>query len=396
MLGIDEDKVNVNGGAIALGHPIGASGARIVGALVHELRRRGGGLGVRRDLLRRRPGRRDRARSQRLLAQPDGRAARRFFDLDKTLMAGSSRDAVRARRRPARARQPAPARALGPRAPALPAARRDRRADRRGAARSRASCSPASPRATSSAWGPEVLAAILPRIYPQMLDEVHAHQDAGPADLHRQRRRQRLRRAAGARCCGWTAGSAPATRSTPTAAFTGGSTAPSSTARARSRRCRRFAAEHDIDLAASYAYSDSASDLPMLRAVGNPVVVNPDPALAGDRQGGGLAGDALREARPPAGDRRRDPARRRSAAARRVSSPQRAPEADAASRRRSETPVSAAAHRRCRRPVGCRGRTDECVDAPLPQIRRRHGLDLVLGPVARIRSPGARAIWLLR
>src|ERR671921_680859 len=46
MLGVDESKVNVNGGAVALGHPIGASGARIVGALVHELRRRGGGLGV--------------------------------------------------------------------------------------------------------------------------------------------------------------------------------------------------------------------------------------------------------------------------------------------------------------------------------------------------------------
>ena len=45
MLGIDEDRVNVNGGAIALGHPIGASGARILGALVFELRRRGGGLG---------------------------------------------------------------------------------------------------------------------------------------------------------------------------------------------------------------------------------------------------------------------------------------------------------------------------------------------------------------
>jgi acetyl-CoA C-acetyltransferase len=45
MLGIDEDKVNVNGGAIALGHPIGASGGRILGTLVHELRRRGGGLG---------------------------------------------------------------------------------------------------------------------------------------------------------------------------------------------------------------------------------------------------------------------------------------------------------------------------------------------------------------
>ena len=45
MLGIDEEKVNVNGGAIALGHPIGASGGRIIGALVHELQRRGGGLG---------------------------------------------------------------------------------------------------------------------------------------------------------------------------------------------------------------------------------------------------------------------------------------------------------------------------------------------------------------
>jgi acetyl-CoA C-acetyltransferase len=45
MLGIDEDRVNVNGGAIALGHPIGASGARILGSLALELRRRGGGLG---------------------------------------------------------------------------------------------------------------------------------------------------------------------------------------------------------------------------------------------------------------------------------------------------------------------------------------------------------------
>jgi len=45
MLGIEEDRVNVNGGAVALGHPIGASGARILGSLVFELRRRGGGLG---------------------------------------------------------------------------------------------------------------------------------------------------------------------------------------------------------------------------------------------------------------------------------------------------------------------------------------------------------------
>ena len=46
MLGIDADKVNVNGGAIALGHPIGASGARIALGLAYELKRRGGGLGA--------------------------------------------------------------------------------------------------------------------------------------------------------------------------------------------------------------------------------------------------------------------------------------------------------------------------------------------------------------
>jgi acetyl-CoA C-acetyltransferase len=46
MLGIDEEKVNVNGGAVALGHPIGASGARILGSLVLELGRRGGGKGI--------------------------------------------------------------------------------------------------------------------------------------------------------------------------------------------------------------------------------------------------------------------------------------------------------------------------------------------------------------
>jgi acetyl-CoA C-acetyltransferase len=46
MLGADEERVNVNGGAVALGHPIGASGARILGTMVHELRRNGGGLGL--------------------------------------------------------------------------------------------------------------------------------------------------------------------------------------------------------------------------------------------------------------------------------------------------------------------------------------------------------------
>jgi acetyl-CoA C-acetyltransferase len=46
MLHADPEKVNVNGGAVALGHPIGASGARILGTMIHELRRNGGGLGL--------------------------------------------------------------------------------------------------------------------------------------------------------------------------------------------------------------------------------------------------------------------------------------------------------------------------------------------------------------
>src|ERR671927_90977 len=46
LLGADPDTVNVNGGAVALGHPIGASGARILGTMIYELRRNGGGLGL--------------------------------------------------------------------------------------------------------------------------------------------------------------------------------------------------------------------------------------------------------------------------------------------------------------------------------------------------------------
>ena len=46
LAGLDLEKVNVNGGAVALGHPIGASGARIIITLINELKRRGGGIGI--------------------------------------------------------------------------------------------------------------------------------------------------------------------------------------------------------------------------------------------------------------------------------------------------------------------------------------------------------------
>ena len=45
-LKINEDKLNVNGGAVALGHPLGCSGARLVVTLTHEMRRRGSALGI--------------------------------------------------------------------------------------------------------------------------------------------------------------------------------------------------------------------------------------------------------------------------------------------------------------------------------------------------------------
>ena len=66
-LGFPHDIVNVNGGAVGLGHPVGASGARILVTLIHELRRRGGGIGVGVAVRRRRHGLGDGARGARRL-----------------------------------------------------------------------------------------------------------------------------------------------------------------------------------------------------------------------------------------------------------------------------------------------------------------------------------------
>ena len=71
-LGIDEEKLNVNGGAIALGHPLGCSGARLAGTLVRELRAPRGALRRGHPLRRRRPRPGDRFRSGLSRAQADG------------------------------------------------------------------------------------------------------------------------------------------------------------------------------------------------------------------------------------------------------------------------------------------------------------------------------------
>ncbi|MEX2108658.1 MAG: HAD-IB family hydrolase [Solirubrobacterales bacterium] len=126
---------------------------------------------------------------------------------------------------------------------------------------------------------PEVMAAILPRIYPQMLDEVYAHQDAGRATF--------IVSAAGngvveplAEVLGMDGGIGTRYEVDGDGAFTGRFDGPFVYGPGKVEAMEAFAAEHGIDLDDSYAYSDSLSDLPMLEAVGHPVVVNPDPPLA--------------------------------------------------------------------------------------------------------------------
>jgi HAD superfamily hydrolase (TIGR01490 family) len=126
---------------------------------------------------------------------------------------------------------------------------------------------------------PEVLAGILPRIYPQMLDEIHRHQDEGRATF--------IVSAAGndlvktlAAVLGMEGGIGTRWAVGSDGKYTGEMEGPFVYGSGKVEAMRQFAQRHDIDMDASYAYSDSASDLPMLRSVGHAVVVNPDGPLA--------------------------------------------------------------------------------------------------------------------
>jgi len=126
--------------------------------------------------------------------------------------------------------------------------------------------------------GPLVLAGVLPRIYPQMLAEVHAHQDAGRATF--------IVSAAGielvemlARVLDMEGGIGTRYEIGEDGRLTGELDGPFMYGQGKVEAMERFAADHGVDLSQSYAYSDSASDLPMLHAVGNAVVVNPDEEL---------------------------------------------------------------------------------------------------------------------
>ena len=126
--------------------------------------------------------------------------------------------------------------------------------------------------------GADVLAGVLPRIYPQMLALAHEHQDAG--------RRVYIMTAASQELAEMLAhvlaldGAVGSQFSEVVdGVYTGRPTGLFIYGRGKARAIEELAEREGIDLTQSYAYSDSSSDLPMLRVVGQPVAVNPDRPL---------------------------------------------------------------------------------------------------------------------
>ena len=124
---------------------------------------------------------------------------------------------------------------------------------------------------------PSVLAGILPRVYPRVLEAAYAHQDEG--------RRIYICTAASQEVADLLAhvlvfdGAVGSRSEVVDGTYTGRPAGPFTYREGKAEAIRELAEREGIDLSASYAYSDSESDLPMLRAVGHPVVVNPDREL---------------------------------------------------------------------------------------------------------------------
>jgi HAD superfamily hydrolase (TIGR01490 family) len=125
--------------------------------------------------------------------------------------------------------------------------------------------------------GPDILAGVLPLLYREVLDEAYAHQDAG--------RRVYIVTAASQELADVLAhvlvldGGIGMRSEVRDGVYTGKPAGPFTYREGKAEAIRQLAASEGIDLTESYAYSDSESDLPMMRAVGHPVAVNPDRAL---------------------------------------------------------------------------------------------------------------------
>jgi HAD superfamily hydrolase (TIGR01490 family) len=221
-------------------------------------------------------------RAPRDLARPDAEraaGAAAFFDLDRTLMEGSSafqfgRAAYKA--------------GLLSRRQLITDAWANVRFRLRGstdedthALRDRISASLAGTRVRDmERLGPDVLARILPRIYPQVLSVAYEHQDAGRRVYIATAASQELASIL-AQVLALDGGIGSQFSEVKNGVFTGEPTGLFVYGAGKARAIEQLAAREGVDLDASYAYSDSVSDLPMLRLVGHPVVVNPDVELAG-------------------------------------------------------------------------------------------------------------------
>jgi HAD superfamily hydrolase (TIGR01490 family) len=123
-----------------------------------------------------------------------------------------------------------------------------------------------------------VLAGVLPRLYPKMLATAYEHQDSGrPVFIVTAASQGTAEMLAHVLFFDGAAGSKLEERD---GVYTGRFDGAFCYGEGKPLRMRELAQERGIDLAQSWAYSDSASDLPMLRAVGHPVAVNPDNELA--------------------------------------------------------------------------------------------------------------------
>jgi HAD superfamily hydrolase (TIGR01490 family) len=124
---------------------------------------------------------------------------------------------------------------------------------------------------------PRVLSGVLPRLYPQMLDVAYAHQDAGrPVYICTAASQEMAEMMAHVLAFDGAIG---ARSEIVDGVYTGRAGGPFTYREGKAEAIRELAAAEGLDLTASWAYSDSESDLPMLRAVGHPVAVNPDAPL---------------------------------------------------------------------------------------------------------------------
>lgn len=125
---------------------------------------------------------------------------------------------------------------------------------------------------------PEIMVGILPRIYPQMLDLVHSLQDAGIRCYVATAASQEAAQLLAATLA--MDGAIGSRAEIVDGVYTGEMAGPFAYGQGKAQAVEEFAEREGLDLSASYAYSDSVSDLPLLRLVGHPVAVNPDSGLS--------------------------------------------------------------------------------------------------------------------